>query len=150
IVSDWFCMFPLFSSTHHYRLQHLAHHQYVNDPELDPDVAQLHESGHWLNFPVAARDAYWALARQFWLPKLLKYAAIRSRYSSMASLTNPYARSDVVPSRLSIRAAILYMAGLAGLLTGLVYHGDAVLLAVVPVLFWAAGSAFFVLLPERF
>lgn len=150
IVSDWFCMFPLFSSTHHYRLQHLAHHQYVNDPVLDPDVAQLRESGHWLSFPLAARDAYWALVRQLWLPKLLKYAAIRSRYSSMASLTNPYARKDVIPSRLSIRVAILYMAGLAGMLTGLVRYGDAVLLAVVPALFWAAAVAFFLLLPERF
>src|SRR5262245_53527864 len=26
IASDWLCMFPMFSSTHHYRLQHLAHH----------------------------------------------------------------------------------------------------------------------------
>ena len=32
LVSDWFCMFPLFSSTQHYRLQHIAHHQFVNDP----------------------------------------------------------------------------------------------------------------------
>ena len=31
LTSDWFCLFPLFSSTHHYRLQHLAHHQFVND-----------------------------------------------------------------------------------------------------------------------
>src|SRR5947209_4751710 len=33
LASDWLCMFPLFSSTHFYRLQHLAHHQFVNDPE---------------------------------------------------------------------------------------------------------------------
>src|SRR5262245_28967141 len=38
-ISDWFCLFPLFSSTHHYRLQHLAHHQFVNDPQRDPDVS---------------------------------------------------------------------------------------------------------------
>src|SRR4051794_32980373 len=31
LVSDWFCMYPLFSSTQHYRLQHIAHHQFVND-----------------------------------------------------------------------------------------------------------------------
>src|SRR5262249_9786497 len=40
LASDWFCLFPLFSSTHHYRLQHLAHHQFVNDPDRDPDVSQ--------------------------------------------------------------------------------------------------------------
>src|SRR5262249_15715416 len=55
LVSDWLCMFPLFSSTHHYRLQHLAHHQFVNDPDLDPDVQQLRESGHWLSFPLSPR-----------------------------------------------------------------------------------------------
>ena len=51
---------PAFSSTHHYRLQHLAHHQFVNDPERDPDMSQLKTSGHWLDFPVgkgASSDA---------------------------------------------------------------------------------------------
>src|ERR1700722_11063760 len=32
IISDWFCMFPVLSTTHQYRLQHLAHHQFPNDP----------------------------------------------------------------------------------------------------------------------
>src|SRR5579884_2930465 len=36
LVSDWFCMFPVFSTTHNYRHQHLAHHQHVNDPGRDP------------------------------------------------------------------------------------------------------------------
>src|SRR5712691_9178477 len=53
LVSDWLCMFPLFSSPQHYRLQHIAHHQFVNDPDRDPDISQLQTSGHWLNFPVA-------------------------------------------------------------------------------------------------
>src|SRR5262249_57025433 len=52
LVTDWFCMFPLFGSIHHYRLQHLAHHQFVNDPLRDPDVSQLKTSGHWLDFPL--------------------------------------------------------------------------------------------------
>ena len=55
LASDLFCMFPLYSSTHHYRLQHLAHHQFVNDPQRDPDVSQLKSSGHWLDFPVGKR-----------------------------------------------------------------------------------------------
>src|SRR5687768_11745208 len=28
LSSDWLCMFPLFSTTHHYRLHHMAHHQF--------------------------------------------------------------------------------------------------------------------------
>src|SRR5580692_10746277 len=61
LVSDWLCMFPMLSSTHHYRLQHLAHHQYVNDPDRDPDVSQLQTSGHWLKFPIPRRAAMFAL-----------------------------------------------------------------------------------------
>lgn len=28
LVSDWLTMFPMWSTTHHYRIQHLAHHQF--------------------------------------------------------------------------------------------------------------------------
>src|SRR5216684_2247993 len=38
-VSDWFCMFPMYSATQHYRLQHIAHHQFINDPDRDPDIS---------------------------------------------------------------------------------------------------------------
>src|SRR5260370_671754 len=48
LASDLLCMFPVFSSTHHYRLQHLAHHQFVNDPLRDPAAPPLQTSGHWL------------------------------------------------------------------------------------------------------
>ena len=56
LVSDWLCLFPMWSSTHHYRLQHLAHHQFVNDPERDPDISQLQTSGHWLPFPLTRKQ----------------------------------------------------------------------------------------------
>ena len=36
LASDWFCMFPIWSVTNNYRIQHLAYHQYVNDPESPP------------------------------------------------------------------------------------------------------------------
>ncbi len=37
LVSEWFCMLPILGTTHSYRVQHLGHHQFPNDPELDPD-----------------------------------------------------------------------------------------------------------------
>src|SRR4029079_18552360 len=36
-ISEWFCMFPLLGTTHRYRVQHLGHHQFPNDPVRDPD-----------------------------------------------------------------------------------------------------------------
>jgi fatty acid desaturase len=149
LLSDWLCMFPLFSSTHHYRLQHLAHHQFVNDPDLDPDVSQLRESGHWLSFPLSPRQALWAMLREAQPLRLLTYIRIRSHYSSMASPTNPYARKDVTPSRLPVRIGVAYILGLAILLTMLVHIGNAGLLAILPVLAWIGVAAFYWLIPAK-
>ena len=33
-----FCMFPLLTTVHFYRLFHMAHHQFTNDPDRDPDL----------------------------------------------------------------------------------------------------------------
>src|SRR4051794_13770390 len=76
LVSDYLCMYPLYSSTHHYRLQHIAHHQFVNDPAHDPDISQLQTSGHWLNFPVAKKVFVRMILRQMWLLGLIRYMRI--------------------------------------------------------------------------
>ncbi len=41
LIPDLFCMFPLMSALHYYRVFHLGHHQYTNDPERDPDLLNL-------------------------------------------------------------------------------------------------------------
>ena len=41
LVGDVFCMFPILATIHFYRLFHMAHHQYTNDPALDPDLVNL-------------------------------------------------------------------------------------------------------------
>ena len=82
LTSDLFCMFPLFSSTHHYRLQHLAHHQFVNDPVRDPDISQLQTSGHWLAFPLTKKQFLRALLKQLWLPNLIRFIRVRAQYNA--------------------------------------------------------------------
>jgi fatty acid desaturase len=52
LASDWLAAFPVLTTTYHFRLHHLAHHQFVNDPERDPDTSQLRESDRWLDFPI--------------------------------------------------------------------------------------------------
>jgi fatty acid desaturase len=147
LASDLLCMFPVFSSTHHYRLQHLAHHQFVNDPVRDPDVSQLQASGHWLKFPLSRRAFLLALVKQLWVPNLIRFIRVRAAYNATGTDKNPYLRKGQKPSKLAVRAGIAYLLGQAGLLTWLVHRGDRLLLAVVP---WAAHAAavlFYALLP---
>jgi fatty acid desaturase len=149
-VSDWCCMFPLLSSTHHYRLQHLAHHQYVNDPDLDPDVAQMAASGHRFDFPMSPGQFVWeCIIKQFlWLPNLIRYIRVRARYNSTGGGSNPY-QPRGKQSPILVIVGLSYMASLIATLYVLVRHGDPWLLALVPAGMWAAIMAFYSLVPER-
>jgi fatty acid desaturase len=149
LASDWFCMFPLFSTTHHYRLQHLAHHQFVNDPERDPDVSQLRTSGHWLNWPLSKREFLQALLRQLWPPRLVRYMRVRARYNAVPTEKSPYLRKDWKPSRLPVQVGIAYLLGLIGLLTALVWYGNAFWLAFLPMACWAGMLLFYSSIPAR-
>lgn len=149
LVSDWFCMFPLFSSTQHYRLQHLAHHQFVNDPDRDPDISQLKTSGHWLTFPVARQVFLQTLVRQLWLPNLFRYMRIRAAYNAIPSENNPYLKKGWKPNRTVVRVGILYMLALIGVLTTLVLLDQPILLGVVPAVMWAGLMAYLAVIPEH-
>lgn len=148
LVSDWFCMFPMFSCTHHYRLQHMAHHQFVNDPVRDPDVSQLETSGHWLDFPISKGAFLKTLAKQLWLPNLIKYIRIRAKYNSVGTDKNPYLKKNWKPNKIPVLVGIAYILGLIGTLTGLVYAGVAapVLLGVSGLL-WAGMMVFYAAIP---
>jgi fatty acid desaturase len=41
LIPDLLCMFPLMSAIHFYRVFHLGHHQFTNDPDRDPDLLNL-------------------------------------------------------------------------------------------------------------
>jgi fatty acid desaturase len=148
LVSDWFCLFPIFGSTHHYRLQHLAHHQFVNDPQRDPDVSQLQTSGHWLAFPLSKRAFLLTLLKQLWLPNLVRFIRVRAAYNATGTDKNPYMRKGWKPSRLAVRVGILYLLAQVATLTGLVLLGDPLLLAVVPALLCVLMAVFYWYLPE--
>jgi fatty acid desaturase len=148
LASDLLCMFPLYSSTHHYRLQHIAHHQFVNDPDRDPDVSQLQTSGHWLSFPVAKAVFLKTLLKQLWLPNLFRFMRIRAAYNAMPTDRNPYLKKGWKPDKTVVRVGILYLLALIGTLATLVVLEQSVLLATVPLLLWGAMTAFCALVPE--
>lgn len=150
LASDWLCMFPMWSTTHTYRLQHLAHHQHVNHPELDPDITQMEESGHRFKFPMARAIFVWkcVIKQLLWWPNLIRYIRVRARYSALSGGTGPYYNQGP-RSPLLIVIGVLYLAGLAGTLTGLVMLGNPLLLALVPVGLWALVEVVFYLAPDR-
>lgn len=147
LVSDWFCMFPMFSCTHHYRLQHLAHHQFVNDPVRDPDVSQLQTSGHWLDFPLAKGEFLRTIAKQLWPVNLIKYIRIRAKYNSVGTDKNPYLKKGWKPKRATILVGIAYILGLIVLLSVLVWTRQDTLLLALPVVALLGIVAFYSLIP---
>jgi fatty acid desaturase len=149
LSSDLLCLFPLYSSTHHYRLQHLAHHQFVNDPERDPDVSQLKTSGHWLSFPISKGEFVRTLLKQLWLPNLVRFIRVRAAYNATGTDKNPYLRKGTKPSKFPVRVAVLYLLSQIILLTTFVWLGNAILLAIVPTALWAAVMGFYLWLPAN-
>jgi fatty acid desaturase len=147
LASDLLCMLPLFSNTHHYRLQHLAHHQFVNDPDRDPDVSQLKSSGHWLTFPVTREQFRRVLLKQLWLPNLMRFIRIRAAYNATGTDKNPYLRKGYKHSKLAVRIGILYLLSQVAVLTWLVHNGDPLWLAIIPLSLYTAAFFFYLFLP---
>ncbi|HXD88594.1 MAG TPA: fatty acid desaturase [Urbifossiella sp.] len=142
-------MFPLFSSIHHYRLQHLAHHQFVNDPDRDPDVSQLQTSGHWLQFPVARRGVIRAFLKQLWFPRLIRFMRVRAQYNATGTDKNPYMIKGKKPSKGAVRVGVIYLLLLIAALTTFFYTNvNPALIVVVPSIMWLAVSVVFLRLPS--
>ncbi|HUR55628.1 MAG TPA: fatty acid desaturase [Gemmataceae bacterium] len=149
LASDVFCTFPLFSSTHLYRLQHLAHHQFVNDPDRDPDQAQMRSSGHRLPFPLAKRRFLLILLGQLWLPKLIRFTLARGKQATTGGANNPYLRPGVKPSKTAVRVGLVYFALLIPTLFLTWNAADSIWLVAVPLALWLAVTVAFARLPTH-
>jgi fatty acid desaturase len=55
LIPDLFCMFPLLTTVHFYRLFHMGHHQFTNDPSRDPDLLNLGQGKRFDEFPMTRR-----------------------------------------------------------------------------------------------
>jgi fatty acid desaturase len=149
LASDLLCMFPLFASVYHYRLQHLAHHQFVNDPDRDPDVSQLRASGHWLGFPLPRRAFAAALVRQLWPPRLVRFMRVRARYNATGTDRTPYLAAGQKPSKGAVRVGVAYLLATAATLAALFYTTDEWWpLLAVPLGLWALACLVFLRLPD--
>ena len=148
LVSDWLCAFPLYTTTYQFRLHHLAHHQFVNDPDRDPDISQLRDSGHWLDFPIDHITFVGTLIKQLWLPNLIRYTITRARYSALGVDTNPYHDPDIRSSKWPIRIGVLYAVAAPILQIYVTSLGNAWLLGATTLILWGAVIAYYSVVPE--
>lgn len=147
VLSDWCAAFPIYSSTYHYRVQHLAHHQFVNDAERDPDLSQLQESGHDLEFPLTHIEFLWALIRQLWLPNLVRYTIARAKYGALGNNKSPYADPALSGSKWPNHIGVLFAAVTPFLLIAAGSTGDWRLVAFALVAAWSAAVAYYAVIP---
>jgi len=149
LVSDWVCAFPIYTTTYQFRVHHLAHHQFVNDPERDPDFAQLRESNHWLDFPIEHIDIVRKLVSQLWLPNLIRYTIVRAKYSALGFDANPYRDDERGTSIWPTRSGVLFAVAvpiIAGALATFGYGAAALSLLAVS---YVAVVGYYAVLPEK-
>ena len=149
LVSELCCMFPILGTTHSYRVQHLGHHQYPNDPDRDPDWAQMRLSGHRFEFPMSTPAFLWhCLFKQLlWPPALLRYVLVRASFL-VDQGEGPYRmkRRTRLPLRL---LAVGYHVSLVAILVAGVWLEDTLLLGLAPPLMLLGVVVAYALLPER-
>jgi fatty acid desaturase len=149
--SDWLCMFPMWSTTHHYRIQHLAHHQFPNDPVKDPDVTQMAESGHRYQFPMSPGRFVWQCVVKplLVLPRLVRYIRVRAKYSATGEGGGGAYEAKGPRSKVLVLVGLVYLLTLTVTLTTLVMVDQPLLLALVPPALLACISVFYALVPAR-
>jgi fatty acid desaturase len=149
-VSEWFCMFPILATTHSYRVQHLGHHQYPNDPERDPDWTQMRLSGHRYQFPMTRGRFLWHcfFKQLLWPPALIRYVLVRARFKVHQGRQTPYRMIRFSRPAL-VLASGLYVLALLGALVWLTWQDNSFGLAAASAALWLGMLAFYLLAPAR-
>ena len=84
LVADWVCMFPLFTTTDHYRSLHLGHHRWVNDHEKDPEFHNLGRARRLHEFPMNRwQFVLHFVSRILWPVGLLRYSFDNMQHGSI-------------------------------------------------------------------
>jgi fatty acid desaturase len=151
LASGGLCMYPILSVTQNYRLQHLAHHQYVNDPARDPDLHFMEASGQRCRLPLPGGRLVWECVVRplLWLPGLLRYLLVRARHTTVGGGPGPY-QSRGPRSSLLVRVGGVYLLTLALGSQALAWWGNPWLLAAALTGLWALAMTFYALVPGRF
>jgi fatty acid desaturase len=149
LASDWLAAFPIYTSTYQFRVHHLAHHQFVNDPERDPDIAQLKESHHWLDFPIPHLELLGAFLKQLFPWRLARFTITRAKYSALGFEGHAYVDPKRAGSKWPLRVGVLFAVAVPFVLAQLAHRGAAMATIEVLGLTWFATVAYFLLVPDR-
>jgi len=118
LVSDLLCFFPIWITTYNYRLQHMVHHQYTNDPERDPNQAYMQAC----NLEFCRNLTTWRLLKDcalqpfMTLPTQLRTMNWRARLANFGTRLKPY----TVLKRTTVLVRLLYALTLVGCVGGLI------------------------------
>lgn len=148
LISDWLAAFPIYTTTYAFRVHHLAHHQFVNDPARDPNFAQAEMSGHWLDFPLSQYELLMGVLRQINPIRLVKYILARAKYSAIGSDRNPYADPNRMGSPWIIRVGALYAVGMPAVAIYFLTQEQWTACLVAHVAMTAGVIAYYALVPD--
>jgi fatty acid desaturase len=154
LVSDLFCMFPLFSTTAQYRLIHLGHHEYTNDWERDPELLNLGKTRAMDEFPMSKGEfVYRFFIRIFWPPALLRYMWDNIYVTTLGNGVHPYAktcterRGMVGSFRVTSLLGLGYLVAMIAVIGYLSHFGTVAQFVVAPVALMAVACAAIAALP---
>jgi fatty acid desaturase len=121
LIPDLFCMFPLMTTVHFYRLFHFGHHQFTNDPGRDPDLLNLGHGKRAEEFPMPRGRFIRVIYFCFLVApiRFLRYQWAYFQVNTLGKGKNIYVErsaggrttSDSIP-RLATLLAFLYILGI--------------------------------------
>lgn len=152
VAANWCCFYPMWSMCYNYRLQHLAHHQYTNDPDRDPDLIYMRATGQRFRYPMPLGKFLWdcVVTLACWVPGLVHFTLIRAKFSNLGGICGPYMPKEM-PPRVIASAHMLYLVALVTICEiasrtndyRLLFGGPAVLLGLTFVLAWFAPARWY-------
>jgi fatty acid desaturase len=155
LVSDIFCMFPLFSTTAQYRLIHLGHHEYTNDWEHDPELLNLGKTRAMDEFPMSKLEFVLRFyTRILWPPALLGYVWYNIYITSLGNGLHPYDKTlperspgMVGPMRATSLLGLGYIGAMVAVLGYLSWFGTQTQIFVAAAALMAVASVVIAAIP---
>lgn len=155
MMSDIFCMFPLFATTEQYRVVHLGHHQYVNDWDRDPELINLGKTRMMDKFPMTREQfVYNFFIRLMWPPALLRYLWDNIYFTALGqAVHNTNERGNAKNKarsglRLTTVLGVVYIFAMIAAMRYFWLNGSAMHLITVPLMGWALASLGVYCIPE--